>query len=76
MIYTKSQINNNEFILFIFTIAFIILSPKEYNICFTTVERSSDGNIPNLPASKATGVLPEVIAQGCDITFHCCQYFG
>ncbi|KAL6840254.1 hypothetical protein ACP4OV_030064 [Aristida adscensionis] len=34
---------------------------QEYNICFTTVERSSDGNVPNLPASKATGVLPELL---------------
>jgi hypothetical protein len=29
-----------------------------------TVQRSSDSSIPNLPASKATGVLPEVIAYG------------
>ncbi|KAJ1286388.1 hypothetical protein BS78_03G349500 [Paspalum vaginatum] len=34
---------------------------QEYNICFTTVERPSDGNVPNLPASKATGVLPELL---------------
>ncbi|KAL5228947.1 hypothetical protein ABZP36_017212 [Zizania latifolia] len=34
---------------------------QEYNICFTTVERSSDGNGPNLPASKTTGVLPELL---------------
>ncbi|TKW17914.1 hypothetical protein SEVIR_5G400000v4 [Setaria viridis] len=34
---------------------------QEYNICFTTVERSSDGNVPSLPASKATGVLPELL---------------
>lgn len=51
----------------IFNSAFIIISPQEYNICFTTVERSSDGSVPNLPASKATGVLPEVIAYGCAI---------
>ncbi|KAM0843787.1 hypothetical protein ACQ4PT_057484 [Festuca glaucescens] len=34
---------------------------QEFNICFTTVERSSDGNLPNLPTSKATGVLPELL---------------
>uniref|UniRef100_J3L674 DNA polymerase n=2 Tax=Oryza brachyantha TaxID=4533 RepID=J3L674_ORYBR len=34
---------------------------QEYNICFTTVDRSSDGNLPNLPASKMTGVLPELL---------------
>ncbi|KAG8054614.1 hypothetical protein GUJ93_ZPchr0001g30249 [Zizania palustris] len=34
---------------------------QEYNICFTTVEHSSDGNAPNLPASKNTGVLPELL---------------
>ncbi|XBI30401.1 hypothetical protein VPH35_054156 [Triticum aestivum] len=34
---------------------------QEFNICFTTVERSSDGNLPNLPNSKATGVLPELL---------------
>ncbi|KAL5220905.1 hypothetical protein ABZP36_025618 [Zizania latifolia] len=33
---------------------------QEYNICFTTVDRS-DGNIPNLPTSKTTGVLPELL---------------
>lgn len=34
---------------------------QEFNICFTTVERSSDGNLPNLPTSKVTGVLPELL---------------
>ncbi|XP_027362652.1 DNA polymerase alpha catalytic subunit [Abrus precatorius] len=34
---------------------------QEYNICFTTVERSSDGSFPHLPSSKRTGVLPEVL---------------
>uniref|UniRef100_A0A0E0JRI1 DNA polymerase n=1 Tax=Oryza punctata TaxID=4537 RepID=A0A0E0JRI1_ORYPU len=34
---------------------------QEYNICFTTVDRSPDGNVPNLPASKTTGVLPELL---------------
>ncbi|GAU26038.1 hypothetical protein TSUD_224990 [Trifolium subterraneum] len=33
---------------------------QEYNICFTTVERSTDGSFPRLPSSKTTGVLPEV----------------
>ncbi|KAG6486780.1 hypothetical protein ZIOFF_055360 [Zingiber officinale] len=33
---------------------------QEYNICFTTVERSPEGLIPNLPSSKIPGVLPEV----------------
>jgi hypothetical protein len=32
---------------------------QEYNICFTTVERSTDGSFPRLPSSKTTGVLPE-----------------
>ncbi|KAL6339038.1 hypothetical protein AAG906_024189 [Vitis piasezkii] len=32
---------------------------QEYNICFTTVERSPDGSVPRLPSSKTTGVLPE-----------------
>uniref|UniRef100_A0A0D9V897 DNA polymerase n=1 Tax=Leersia perrieri TaxID=77586 RepID=A0A0D9V897_9ORYZ len=36
---------------------------QEYNICFTTVDRSSDGNVPNLPASKTTGVLPESLVE-------------
>ncbi|KAK7307110.1 hypothetical protein VNO77_39879 [Canavalia gladiata] len=34
---------------------------QEYNICFTTVERSLDGSFPHLPSSKITGVLPEVL---------------
>ncbi|XP_014520971.1 DNA polymerase alpha catalytic subunit [Vigna radiata var. radiata] len=34
---------------------------QEYNICFTTVERSLDGSFPRLPSSKTTGVLPEVL---------------
>ncbi|KAF5183787.1 Dna polymerase alpha catalytic subunit [Thalictrum thalictroides] len=34
---------------------------QEYNICFTTVERSADGTAPRLPSSKITGVLPELL---------------
>ncbi|KAF8406300.1 hypothetical protein HHK36_008385 [Tetracentron sinense] len=34
---------------------------QEYNICFTTVERSADGLIPRLPSCKTTGVLPELL---------------
>ncbi|XP_011043523.1 PREDICTED: DNA polymerase alpha catalytic subunit-like isoform X2 [Populus euphratica] len=34
---------------------------QEYNICFTTVERSMDGLVPRLPSSKTTGVLPELL---------------
>ncbi|KAK9284464.1 hypothetical protein L1049_023637 [Liquidambar formosana] len=34
---------------------------QEYNICFTTVERSPDGIMPRLPSSKMTGVLPELL---------------
>ncbi|WJX55345.1 DNA-directed DNA polymerase [Trifolium repens] len=34
---------------------------QEYNICFTTVERSTDGSFPRLPSSKTTGVLPELL---------------
>ncbi|RDY09686.1 DNA polymerase alpha catalytic subunit, partial [Mucuna pruriens] len=34
---------------------------QEYNICFTTVERSLDGSFPRLPSSKIAGVLPEVL---------------
>ncbi|KAJ4828983.1 hypothetical protein Tsubulata_020636 [Turnera subulata] len=34
---------------------------QEYNICFTTVERSLDGLVPRLPTSKTTGVLPELL---------------
>lgn len=33
---------------------------QEYNICFTTVERSPEGLLPRLPSSKTPGVLPEV----------------
>ncbi|XP_023729071.1 DNA polymerase alpha catalytic subunit [Lactuca sativa] len=34
---------------------------QEYNICFTTVERSEDGLVPRLPSATATGVLPELL---------------
>ncbi|KAG8363868.1 hypothetical protein BUALT_Bualt19G0067300 [Buddleja alternifolia] len=34
---------------------------QEYNICFTTVERSTDGSASRLPSSKRTGVLPELL---------------
>ncbi|KAK7300636.1 hypothetical protein RJT34_11484 [Clitoria ternatea] len=34
---------------------------QEYNICFTTVERSSEGSFPCLPSTKTTGVLPMVL---------------
>ncbi|XP_076949906.1 DNA polymerase alpha catalytic subunit-like [Bidens hawaiensis] len=34
---------------------------QEYNICFTTVDRSEDGLVSCLPSSKATGVLPELL---------------
>ncbi|KAG6486781.1 hypothetical protein ZIOFF_055361 [Zingiber officinale] len=34
---------------------------QEYNICFTTVERSPEGLTPNLPSSKIPGVLPELM---------------
>ncbi|KAK6116225.1 hypothetical protein DH2020_050021 [Rehmannia glutinosa] len=34
---------------------------QEYNICFTTVERSADTAVPHLPSSKRTGVLPELL---------------
>ncbi|CAN0864074.1 DNA polymerase alpha catalytic subunit [Linum grandiflorum] len=34
---------------------------QEYNICFTTVERSSEGVSSRLPSSKITGVLPELL---------------
>ncbi|KAM7251032.1 hypothetical protein ACFE04_022915 [Oxalis oulophora] len=34
---------------------------QEYNICFTTVDRSSDGLATRLPSSKITGVLPELL---------------
>ncbi|XP_047315516.1 DNA polymerase alpha catalytic subunit [Impatiens glandulifera] len=34
---------------------------QEYNICFTTVERSQEGSAPSLPTSKKFGVLPELL---------------
>ncbi|RAL40757.1 hypothetical protein DM860_008455 [Cuscuta australis] len=34
---------------------------QEYNICFTTVERSQDDLFPSLPSSKDTGVLPKLL---------------
>ncbi|KAL6524277.1 hypothetical protein OROGR_016711 [Orobanche gracilis] len=34
---------------------------QEYNICFTTVEKSTDELIPYLPSSRKTGVLPELL---------------
>ncbi|XP_078447158.1 DNA-directed DNA polymerase [Wolffia australiana] len=34
---------------------------QEYNICFTTVERSPDGLAPSLPSSKTRGILPELL---------------
>ncbi|CAL9114496.1 unnamed protein product [Musa textilis] len=34
---------------------------QEYNICFTTVERSPEGLVPSLPSSRTTGVLPELL---------------
>ncbi|OVA15651.1 DNA-directed DNA polymerase [Macleaya cordata] len=34
---------------------------QEYNICFTTVERSADGSVPRLPSCKTTGLLPELL---------------
>ncbi|KAL6961477.1 DNA-directed DNA polymerase [Sarracenia purpurea var. burkii] len=34
---------------------------QEYNICFTTIERSLDGSGSRLPSSKKTGVLPELL---------------
>nr|XP_043631104.1 DNA polymerase alpha catalytic subunit [Erigeron canadensis] len=34
---------------------------QEYNICFTTVDRSQGGLVPCLPSSKTTGVLPELL---------------
>lgn len=39
---------------------YLYLCQQEYNICFTTVERSIDESIPRLPSSRKTGVLPEV----------------
>ncbi|KAL8044514.1 hypothetical protein ABFX02_08G049900 [Erythranthe guttata] len=34
---------------------------REYNICFTTVDRSTDELVPHLPTSKRPGVLPELL---------------
>ncbi|WOL03535.1 DNA polymerase alpha catalytic subunit [Canna indica] len=34
---------------------------QEYNICFTTVDRSPEGVVPSVPSSKTTGVLPELL---------------
>ncbi|KAJ7530423.1 hypothetical protein O6H91_14G003600 [Diphasiastrum complanatum] len=34
---------------------------QEYNICFTTVHRPSEGSIPALPGSDSPGVLPQVL---------------
>ncbi|KAG8373805.1 hypothetical protein BUALT_Bualt11G0063300 [Buddleja alternifolia] len=34
---------------------------QEYNICFTTVERSADGSASRLPSCKRIGVLPELL---------------
>ncbi|KAK9061861.1 hypothetical protein SSX86_019045 [Deinandra increscens subsp. villosa] len=34
---------------------------QEYNICFTTVDRSDDCLASGLPSSKTTGVLPELL---------------
>ncbi|KAM6564315.1 hypothetical protein CsatB_024313 [Cannabis sativa] len=34
---------------------------QEYNICFTTVERSSEGILSRLPSSRTPGVLPELL---------------
>ncbi|XP_074303278.1 DNA polymerase alpha catalytic subunit-like isoform X1 [Silene latifolia] len=34
---------------------------QEYNICFTTVERYSDGSAPRLPSFEKAGVLPELL---------------
>ncbi|XP_078168075.1 DNA-directed DNA polymerase [Carex rostrata] len=34
---------------------------QEFNICFTTVERSADGTAPSLPSTRDTGVLPELL---------------
>ncbi|RXI07148.1 hypothetical protein DVH24_026284 [Malus domestica] len=34
---------------------------QEYNICFTTVERSSEGLAPRLPYCKKIGLLPELL---------------
>ncbi|XP_024019597.1 DNA polymerase alpha catalytic subunit [Morus notabilis] len=34
---------------------------QEYNICFTTVERSLEGVVSHLPSSRTPGVLPELL---------------
>ncbi|GMN30176.1 hypothetical protein TIFTF001_002720 [Ficus carica] len=34
---------------------------QEYNICFTTVERSLEGVVSRLPSSRTPGVLPELL---------------
>ncbi|CAK9159461.1 unnamed protein product [Ilex paraguariensis] len=34
---------------------------QEYNICFTTVQRSPDGSVPRLPSNKRPGLLPELL---------------
>ncbi|KAJ3677896.1 hypothetical protein LUZ60_001699 [Juncus effusus] len=34
---------------------------QEFNICFTTVERSVEGIEPSLPSTRDTGVLPELL---------------
>ncbi|XP_077230680.1 DNA-directed DNA polymerase [Tasmannia lanceolata] len=34
---------------------------QEYNICFTTVERSPEGLIPSLPSCNTTGLLPKLL---------------
>ncbi|KAJ9540835.1 hypothetical protein OSB04_027341 [Centaurea solstitialis] len=36
---------------------------QEYNICFTTVERSQDDLLPRLPSSKEAGVLPKLLEE-------------
>ncbi|KAH7429421.1 hypothetical protein KP509_09G047200 [Ceratopteris richardii] len=34
---------------------------QEYNLCFTTVERPTDGSIPNIPSTDVTGILPQIL---------------
>ncbi|CAM6100645.1 unnamed protein product [Calypogeia fissa] len=34
---------------------------QEYNVCFTTVDKPSDGSIPRLPSTALPGVLPQVL---------------
>ncbi|KAM5577509.1 DNA polymerase alpha catalytic subunit [Rosa sericea] len=34
---------------------------QEYNICFTTVERNSEGLVSHLPSSQRPGLLPELL---------------